>query len=192
MAIKAVIIDFFGVLFSNFDWQVIDERIKPDRQKWQRFQELKQLSNQGKITNRYLQTAVADLADDASHPDRPAVYPKPYFNMPLIRFLTSLEPKPKIGLLSNGNRRDVIEQLRLNGALKYLDAIQTSSDSRFEKPQRGAYEQMFAALGCAPEETVIVDDSQTHTNKTTEYGFKSIHYFEEIDFEAELDRFIKS
>ncbi len=189
--IKAVVVDFFGVLFSNFDWQVIDERIKPYPDKWQRFQELKRLSNRGEITNRYLQTAVADLAEDARHPQRPAVYPKPYFNAPLINFLAAIKPPLKLALLSNGNRRDVMEQLRLNGALKYLDAIQTSSDSRYEKPQRQAYEQIFKTLGIAADEAVIIDDSQTHTDKTRAYGFKSIHYFEELDFETELKKYLR-
>lgn len=55
---KAVILDFYGVLYSNFDWKVIEERIKPDPVKAKRFEELKEQSNRGEITNRYLQTAV--------------------------------------------------------------------------------------------------------------------------------------
>lgn len=188
---KAVILDFYGVLYSNFDWKVIEERIKPDPVKAKRFEELKEQSNRGEITNRYLQTAVADLADDASHPDAPAVYAKPYFNHELIDYLQNIKPKLKIGLLSNGNRGDVERELNDNGRLAHLDAVITSSDQPFEKPAREAYDAMFKALGATPDETVIIDDSQRHVNATRSYGYHSIHYFEEIDFETEFKKFLQ-
>ena len=188
--IKAVILDFYGVLFSNFDWDVIEERIKSDSKKAERFEELKNQSNRGEITNRYLQTAVADLAGDASHPQNPAVYPKPYFNHELIDYLTAIEPKLKIGLLSNGNRGDVERELDKNGRMKHLEAVITSSDHLFEKPLREAYESMFKALDVKPEEVVIIDDSQRHVFATNSYGFNSIHYFNEMDFESEFKRFL--
>lgn len=188
--IKAVILDFYGVLFSNFDWKVIDERIKPDPTKAKRFEQLKEQSNRGEITNRYLQTAVADLAGDASHPDSPAVYHRPYFNHELIDYLVALKPKLKIGLLSNGNRGDVERELNQNGRISHLDAVITSSDQPFEKPAREAYDTMFQALGVSPEETVIIDDSQRHVNATRSYGYSSVHYFDEIDFEAEFKKFL--
>lgn len=188
--IRAVILDFYGVLFSNFDWKVIEERIKPDSAKAKRFEQLKEQSNRGEITNRYLQTAVADLADDASHPDLPAVYAKPYFNHELIDYLQKIEPKLKIGLLSNGNRGDVERELNKNGRMEHLDAVITSSDQQFEKPAREAYDAMFKALGVSPNETLIIDDSQRHINATRSYGYNSIHYFEEIDFESEFKKFL--
>lgn len=190
--IKAVILDFYGVLFSNFDWDVIDERIKPDSDKAKRFEELKNQSNRGEITNRYLQTAVADLANDASHPDRPAVYAKPYFNHELVDYLTGIRPKLKIGLLSNGNRGDVERELDKNGRMEHLDAVITSSDHEFEKPAKEAYESMFKALDIKPEEMVIIDDSQRHVDATRALGFKSIHYFNEIDFESEFKKFLSN
>lgn len=188
--IKAVILDFYGVLFSNFDWDVIEERIKPDPTKAERFEELKNQSNRGEITNKYLQSAVADLADDASFPDKPAVYAKPYFNHELIDYLSSQPTKFKIAVLSNGNRRDVARELNKNGVIKLLDAVITSSDSAYEKPQREVYELMFDKLGIQPQEAVIIDDSQRYVNATRGYGYNSIHYFEEIDFETEFKKFL--
>ncbi|HEX9594934.1 MAG TPA: HAD-IA family hydrolase [Candidatus Saccharimonadales bacterium] len=188
--IKAVILDFYGVLFSNFDWEVIEQRIKSNPEKARRFEELKSQSNRGEITNRYLQTAVADLAGDAAHPDKPAVYAKPYFNHDLVDYITGIEPKLKIGLLSNGNRGDVKRELHKNGRMKHLDAVITSSDHQFEKPQREAYKSMFKALDVKPKEAVIIDDSQRHVFATDSYGFDSIHYFNEMDFESEFRRFL--
>lgn len=188
--VKAVILDFYGVLFSNFDWDVIDQRIMVNPRKAKRFEELKEQSNRGEITNRYLQTAVADLADDASHPDNPAVYAKPYFNHELVDYLIDVKPKLKIGLLSNGNRGDVERELKVNGRMKHLDAVITSSDHKFEKPAREAYQSMFSALGVKPEETVIIDDSQRHVFATESYGFNSIHYFDEMDFKSEFSKYL--
>ena len=188
--IKAVILDFYGVLFSNFDWDIIDERIKLDPAKAKRFEELKEQSNRGEITNRYLQTAVADLAGDASHPDKPAVYAKPYFNHELIDYLKNIQPPLKTGVLSNGNRGDVERELDKNGRMTHLDAIITSSDQSFEKPARQAYDAMFKSLGTSPDETIIIDDSQRHVFATDSYGFNSIHYFNEMDFESEFKRFL--
>ena len=188
--IKAVILDFYGVLFSNFDWDVIEERIRPDLEKSKRFEELKSQSNRGEITNRYLQTAVADLANDASHPGRPAVYAKPYFNHELLDYLELQIPKLKIGLLSNGNRGDVERELNKNNRMKHLDAVITSSDHKFEKPERKAYESMLKALDVKQEEVVIIDDSQRHVFATKKLGYKSIHYFNEMDFETEFRRLL--
>jgi len=188
--IKAVILDFYGVLFSNFDWDVIDVRIKPDPAKAKRFEELKNQSNRGEITNKYLQSAVADLADDAAHPDQPAVYTKPYFNHELIDYLSSLPSKFKIGVLSNGNRKDVTRELNKNRVIKLLDAVITSSDSPHAKPQREVYELMIDKLGIKPEQAIFIDDSQRYVNAARGYGYNSIHYFEEIDFEAEFKKYL--
>ncbi len=67
--IKALIFDFYGVIYSNFDWNVIDARVYPYEDRAKEFVSLKRLANKGDISNTDFLSAVAKLAKDESAGD---------------------------------------------------------------------------------------------------------------------------
>ena len=184
--IRAVIFDFYGVLYTNFDWQAIDERIQSDEGKAQRFAHLKNQSNKGLLNNVDFRREVAKLADDKNHPDNPAVLAEPDINRDLVEMTKEIIPNVKIALLSNGNRPDVVSQLRECAIYPAFDEVFTSSDMHFIKPEKAAYLHAFRQLGVEPEEAVIVDDSPGHTGATESYGFNAIHFTDNRRYVDEL------
>lgn len=188
--IKAIILDFYGVLFSNFDWDVIDERIKLYPERAQKFLEYKDLSNQGEITNKQLQAFVSELAQDRLHPKAPAVYHQPFFNHELVEYLQGLSPSIRFGLLSNGNDRDVRQQLDIHGVTGMFSSIMTSSDTRLPKPSQEAFRAMLDSLNVSEDQAIFVDDSQRYITALLSYGMKGIHYIDQSSFESALSSYM--
>lgn len=190
--IKLVILDFYGVLYSNFDWKVVAERINRDEGKAQKFAHLKNLSNKGKLRNADFRKEVSKLAQDKRNAGRPAVLDTPHVNDGLISIVKDVFPNAEIALLSNGNRPDVIAQLKECGIYQDFDYVYTSSDMEFIKPQIGAYKTVFKDVGVEPEEAIIVDDSPNHTATTRSYGYNTIKFLGNQDLRQQLQEFASS
>ena len=190
--IKAVIIDFYGVLYSNFNWQIVNDRIYSDEAKSKQFAYSKTLSNRGKLANVDFRQEVARLAEDKNHPDNPAVLASPHINHDLITLVRQYFPKAKLGILSNGNRPDVLSQLRECNIEEQFEAVVTSSDMNFDKPEEGAFLTAFEKLGINPDQALIIDDSPGHTKAARSYGYNVIRFIDNESTTKELEAFIKS
>jgi HAD superfamily hydrolase (TIGR01509 family) len=187
--IKLVILDFYGVLYSNFNWPVVDERIYSDEGKSQKFAYLKSLSNRGKLTNQEFRAEVAKLAHDNDNPNRPAVLATAKINDELIDIIRSTLPESKIVLLSNGNRPDVLQQIEECGIKDEFEHIYTSSDLKFLKPQIGVYIKVFHDYQVEPSDVVIIDDSPNHVAATKSYGFNTIKFNDNHSLQQELEKY---
>src|SRR5680860_1471722 len=100
--IKALIFNFYGVIYGNFNWDIIDSRIYSDENKARAFVDLKTSANRGDISNEELLEQVAKLAEDEKHPNNSTVKFGPSINYAALGLVESLKHKFKIGLLSNG------------------------------------------------------------------------------------------
>lgn len=178
--VDAVIVDFYGVLYSNFNWPAIDARIKSDEGKSQEFAYLKTLSNRGKLRNDDFLNKAAVLAGDNRHPEDRVVMLDPHINKDLIDKIKTLLPEAKLGILSNGNKIDVVRQVKECGLENEFEVVLTSSDIGFAKPEQAAFEETFDRLGVDASKTVIIDDSPVHTAAAQKYGYRVI-MFEDND-----------
>ncbi len=175
--IKALIFDFYGVIYSNFDWDVIDERIYPDEVKAKEFRALKRTANQGDLSNKEFLTEVSRIAEDEKHPDKPAVKLDSSVNYSILGFIESMKNKYKIGLLSNGTHEHINSVFgELGGANKFFDVVVTSSDTQFIKPSKEAFAGITKKLDVKPKETVVIDDSPSHIEGAKKAGLKTIEF----------------
>lgn len=185
--IKALIFDFYGVIYSNFDWDAIDARIYPDKSKAKEFVALKRRANKGDISNDEFLLNVSELADDANHPNAPAVKLGPSINYTALGLIESIKDRYKIGLLSNGTHKHINHVFEeLGGADKFFDEIITSSDTKFIKPDKQAFLGVAKKLGVDPNETIVIDDSAGHIDGAKKAGFETIRFNDMEQLRQEL------
>ena len=190
--IKAVIVDFYGVLYSNFNWQVVNDRVYADEAKSQQFAYYKTLSNRGKLSNIDFRKEVSRLANDKDNKDDPAVLPSPHINHELITLVRQHFPDSKLAILSNGNRPDVLSQLQECHIEEQFEAVITSSDMSFDKPEQAAFEVAFDKLTVSPEEALIIDDSPGHTKAARSYGYNVIRFIDNDTTAKEMKSYVNS
>ncbi len=187
--IKALIFDFYGVIYSNFDWDVIDERIYPDETKAKEFIALKRAANKGDLSNDKFLTEVSKIAEDVKYPDKPAVKLDSSVNYSVLGLIESMKNKYKIGLLSNGTQEHINSVFKkLGGANKFFDVVVTSSDTQFIKPSKEAFIGTVKRLGTKTEETVVVDDSPGHIEGAINAGLKTIQFSDMKQLRQDLER----
>jgi len=188
--IKALIFDFYGVIYSNLDWEVIDQRIKTDEKKATEFKKLVQKANVGSVDNTELLEGISRLADDVLHPENLAVKLEPSINYSALGLIENIKTKYKTGLLSNGGRANIDEALSdVGGAAKYFDVVMSSSDTSYIKPAKEAFLNMSKLLGSEPSETLIIDDSYRHIQGADAAGLKTIRFIDMGQLRLELNRF---
>lgn len=175
--IEAIIFDFYGVLYSNFDWEAIDERIYSDAQKKNEFREYIRQANLGKMTNEELVRHASRLASDKLHPEKPVINPSPSLNLVALGIIEDVKSKYRIGLLSNGGREHINLVFEdVGGVEKYFDVVVTSTDSHFMKPDRRSFKAMTDRLAVQPGRTLMIDDSPKHFEGAIKSGLKSIMF----------------
>ncbi len=187
--IKVILTDFYGVVYDNFDWQVIYERVHSDPEKSEQLQGIIRQINQGLIDNETFQQAISILAEDSKHPDQPAVYARPTINRALLEYLRSLHGSVRIGLFSNGYRQDVIELVEQGGYGDVFDEIIVSSQLGTYKPAPEAFLKALelVAPGVKPEEALMLDDSPRHVVGASEAGLNAIRYIDVINAKQQID-----
>ncbi len=185
--IKAVIFDFYGVIYSNFDWDVIDERIYGNELSATKFKMLIQQANAGEISNTELLSLTGQLAGDDKYPGRPAVKAEPSLNYRALELIESLRPRYKIGLLSNGSSNHISSVLEPTGGVnKFFDAVITSADSRYSKPAKEAFTDMLKLLEMKPAETLLIDDSPRHIAGARSVGLLTLRFNDMTHLRADL------
>lgn len=185
--IEAIIFDFYGVLYSNFNWVAIDARIYTDVQKSISFRASMKKANLGEISNEEFLRSTSALADDANHPKDRAVNFESSLNFSALNLIESLNPNYKIGLLSNGSRVHIKEVLEgAGGEGKYFDAVISSSESKHGKPAARAFLDILERLGVRPQTALMIDDSPGHIAGAAAAGLRTIHFSDMENLRKEL------
>lgn len=103
----------------------------------------------------------------------------------LLKFIKSLNPKYKIGLLSNigqSKASDIFEP----SELKLFDAITLSSSIGYAKPEPEAYEAAADQLAVRCDECIFTDDHEDFCEAAQSVGMSAIHYKSLAQFQREL------
>jgi HAD superfamily hydrolase (TIGR01509 family) len=192
--IKVISFDFYGVMYSNLDWGVINDRIYGDNHKRMEFRSLVDSANQGLIDNDQFRMRVASLAEDNEHSDSPAVHVSPIVNTALMDFMQQLKGDHdiKLAILSNGTRDHVCEVLEKKDVLKYFDEVATSAEVPNYKPDPQAFLHLAKIFKIEPSELLHVDDSPRHVEGAKEAGVNAILYSDLDSLKHELNDYLKS
>ncbi len=188
--IKALIFDFYGVIYSNLDWEIINQRIYSDEKKKEEFRKLIQSANMGQVSNADFLSRTSELAEDTLHPQKPALNPVPSVNYSALGLIERLKRSYRIGLLSNGGRSNIDEALSaVGGANKYFYIVLSSSDTMHIKPAKEAFLGMIEKLGSTIDNTLVIDDSPRHIQGAKNIGLKTIRFSDMEQLRVELQKF---
>ncbi len=189
MATKALIFDFHGVIYSNLDWNVVNQRVYGDEKKKAEFKKLVQGANRGQISGSDFLLRISKLAEDALHPGKSVISSAPSVNHSVLSLIKKLKFSYKIGLLSNGGRSSIDRELdAAGGADQYFDVTMASSDTNLIKPARGAFLGMVEKLGSTIDTTLVIDDSPRHIQGAKEIGFKTIQFSDAEQLQVDLQK----
>ncbi len=89
--------------------------------------------------------------------------------------LEELYGRFKVGVLSNSPYHGmVVEKLKREGAFQLLDAVVTSENVGRRKPSPEPFRAILEALGCQPQESLMVGDSEDDSCGAHGVGMRSV------------------
>jgi epoxide hydrolase-like predicted phosphatase len=196
VAKKAVIFDWGGVLMRTVDasgrrkWEEklglprygVDRAVHGSRS-WKKAQS-------GVISDAEYWADVADqlgLNEDELVEFRHDYFKGDELDHDMVCFIRNLQPRYKIGLLSNASPklRQVLERLDVNGL---FDAIVISGEVGVQKPDPGIYHLILDRLQVGPKEAIFVDDFVENIAAAENLGMETIHFRAGMDWRTELQR----
>lgn len=147
----------------------------------------------------YIETEYADMAKNANKdmPMEKALaltenilrekLKKPIPLIPHIKeTLYNLQQTYQLGFATSGNRIFVEEALRKNGILEYFKAQMYAADVGVPKPDPKVFLEAASKLGIAPQNTVVIEDSESGFKGTKAAGMlliaRKAHHNESKDF----------
>ncbi|MDX1765897.1 MAG: HAD family hydrolase [Candidatus Saccharimonadales bacterium] len=188
--IRAISFDFYGVMYTNFDWTVINQRIYSDEAKHEEFRQLIKAANDGAIGNETFRHKTAELAADSEYPDSPAVLVDPVVNTALMdyaRELRATKQELKLAILSNGGKEHVGGVLQEFQIYDEFDLIATSAELPCYKPEPAAFRYVAETFGIEMAELLHVDDSPRHIEGAEQAGVKGLLYTDMQSLRAAID-----
>ena len=183
--IKAIIFDCFGVLTTD-TWRELIGSLPPG----DAVTKAKQLNHQfdagqlefdvfikqvSQLTGADKQTLIKIFTDPESNK-----------NEPLLKYIRSLKPRYKIGILSNVNRDWIREVFLTPEEQELFDSFILSYEVGATKPDPKMYQAALKDLEVQPEEAVFIDDVERYCTAAEEQGIKAILYKDFSQMKREL------
>jgi putative hydrolase of the HAD superfamily len=101
----------------------------------------------------------------------------------MLKLVQGLHGRYRTGLLSNASDVVTPQQIaRRHGIVDLFDVTVISAHVGLAKPNPAIYRLVLGQLGCAPEATVFVDDSERNVKAAAGLGMRAIHFesYEEL------------
>lgn len=106
-------------------------------------------------------------------------------NKELLAWFPALKKQGyKIGILSNNYTK--LDEPSLSGI---TDAVLTSSEIGFAKPDKEAFAALFEELNVLPQEAIFIDDSRRCLEKSAEIGYHPILFIDNNQLKQDLQNF---
>jgi len=175
--IKAIIFDCFGVLIADAMRPKADEIAKTDPSVAETMYGIMRELDLNLISNEQGHAEIAQALGMTIDEVAQLSNQGEVRNAGLIEQIPALKATYKIGLLSNIQSRQRLEQRFLSGELDTLfDHVIASGDVGMIKPDPAIYRLMAEQLGVAPEECVMIDDRQSSIDGANGVGMHAIQY----------------
>lgn len=186
--IKAIIFDYFGVIFSDEYWRLVktDKNIEQGE-----FHQLSRDVNLGAISwQQFIEKIAAKL-------DKPAIevaelYSNERIDLEVAAYLAELHQRYKTALLTNASYEYLQAAMERTKLTEVFDEIVVSSKVGMLKPDRKIFTYTLRKLGVKPEEAVFIDDITRNIDGAKAIGVKTILYKNFGQMKTELEQILKS
>lgn len=190
MAIKAIIIDCFGVLVMP--GRIMLQQAYPD--KAAQIDDLCRQSDYGMITRQEFNEQAAKLVNLTPEETQIQYYNTEVHNQPLIDWLLELKKsgKYKTGLISNVGHNWLDKLLVDIKQTDLFDEIVLSSDVSVVKPDPRIFEIMADRLGLLTSECVMADDMLANVDGAERAGFHGIVYGTNRQLQEDFNKLVET
>lgn len=172
--ITAIIFDCFGVLVSEGWLPFKHKYFDDDPDKFEQATNMQKRGDAGLIDHAGFVEGVAQLAGISTVEAHEQI-DNIITDQDLLKFITSLKPKYKIGFISNASQSWMSEFFTPEQIMLF-DAIDISSETGFLKPNPRAYEHIADALDTELERCVLIDDQISYCDGARAVGMEAIQY----------------
>lgn len=169
--IKAIIFDFFGVIYSepyNVWLQSHGFTREGD------FLEAAVKADSGQIEMAQFFDLLSSLSRQPAHEIKKEFETVKRVNPDVIGLVKALKMNYRIGLLSNASSSFIREILDENDLEKYFDEIIVSSEAGYIKPNREIYEAALRILRINSSEAIFIDDNRLYIEGAQKIGLDGI------------------
>jgi epoxide hydrolase-like predicted phosphatase len=169
--IKAIIFDFFGVIYSDEYWRFVKEDVNMQGQ----FHQLSEDVNLGRLD---WQTFMQKVADKTGRPlaEVEKMYNSEHIHPLVVAFIDKLHKKYRTALLTNAHADFIRPLLERIAAKNVFDEIVISSEVGFIKPDPQIYQYTLQKLKAQPFETVFIDDTPVRVEGAKALGINAVLY----------------
>lgn len=176
--IKAVIFDYYGVLLANTHEQRLSQLWADSPDRAAEFSAVNRAADRGILSYEESRRRMAELM---AIPYEQLLQEYAQGEMPNEALITyihqQLKGRYRVGLLSNSTSRAQLDVRFEPGRLDTIfDAIVSSGDIGYVKPQPEAYAHAAAALGVHASECIMVDDVEAYCLGAAAAGMQAIHF----------------
>jgi HAD superfamily hydrolase (TIGR01509 family) len=171
--IRAIIFDFFDVIRTDGYNRWLKQH---NHEREDAFLEASEKHDRGEYSDKEFFKALADASGETPEQVEKELEADNVLNDPLVDYLSSLQGKYKLALLSNSASKYLRDELAKYDLEKYFNEIVISSEVGLIKPEPAVFEHITQKLDVKPEECIFIDDNPKHTNAAAELGIHSIVY----------------
>lgn len=187
--IKAIIFDCFGVLLTDALQATVDELRHSNPDVAEAIVKSVTLSSKGVIDAQTSRMEVADLLGLTMDEYIDKIRTGEVKNVQLLSYIKQLAKDYKIGLLSNVLKGG-LEVRFTSDELSVFDAVVSSGDIGYAKPEAQAYEITAERLGVRLNECVMIDDREDYCSGAIGVGMQAIQYQSFDQLKSELGKLI--
>ncbi len=182
--IKAIIFDCYGVLTEEVWVTFRNTYLSTDILRNQA-KDILAAHHRGMIDYDEFLSSIATLAGLKPKDVDAALSEKHGKNLELLRYIGTLKPHYKIGMLSNVGG-DWLSEFLTPNERNLFDVVELSFESGIAKPDPRAYQRVAQKLEVDPEDCVFIDDIDTYCTAAKDEGMKAVRYQNMAQLKSEL------
>lgn len=173
MAIKAIILDVYGVLITNAA-DIAFDQLGGDHSKYgEEIKNLYRAYDLGYLTFEEEHSQIAQMLGVSYQEWVEVMQSATHYNKPLIDYLNDLPLKRAI--MSNIGQESLAD-MKQGLDLSKIDEMIISSEVGFVKPDPRIYQVALERLGVEPVDCLFVDDSQINVDGALQLGLQAVLY----------------
>lgn len=178
--IKAVLFDFFGVIFSYTYWDLVGGHEKNQAV----FRDIRDQVNTGQIQWPEFIQQLAKIMDK-SVSEINQLYRVESLDPRMIHYIHKLHKTCKVALVTNASDYFIQGMLDRAKIRELFDEVVVSSTMGYVKPDPRMYSYTLERLGVSPNQAIMVDDNPVNTKSAERLGMHAVVY-------KDFDQFAKT
>ena len=184
-AIKAIIFDCFGVLYTDTKQSLLTV-VPADRHR--ELADLFASNNYGYFDHKAFTERVAEITGLSVRKVEQYIAAEHHLNQPLVTLIAEvLRPQGyKVGLLSNIGKGWIEQFFDTHQLHDLFDEVVLSGEEHLTKPDPGIFRLAAERLGVMPDECLMIDDIPENCDGAVAAGMGAVHYASNTQLFAEL------